>query len=131
MSSYVFSVTSPKDYESTIPMVTEALKQEGFGVLTTIDVAATLKAKLGIERKPYIILGACNPTFAHQAMEAEPDIGALLPCNVVVRTEPDDSVSVVFMDPVSVLGMVNQPGVDKVGHEVREKLMRVAEAVRG
>ncbi|ACX95767.1 DUF302 domain-containing protein [Halothiobacillus neapolitanus] len=131
MSSYVFSVTSPKDYESTIPMVTEALKQEGFGVLTTIDVAATLKAKLGIERKPYIILGACNPTFAHQAMEAEPDIGALLPCNVVVRTEPDDSVSVVFMDPVSVLGMVNQPGVDKVGHEVREKLMRVAESVRG
>jgi uncharacterized protein (DUF302 family) len=131
MSSYVFSVTSPKDYESTIPMVTEALKQEGFGVLTTIDVAATLKAKLGIERKPYIILGACNPTFAHQAMEAEPDIGALLPCNVVVRTEPDDSVSVVFMDPVSVLGMVNQSGVDKVGHEVREKLMRVAEAVRG
>jgi uncharacterized protein (DUF302 family) len=131
MSSYVFSVTSPKDYESTIPMVTEALKQEGFGVLTTIDVAATLKAKLGIERKPYIILGACNPNFAHQALEAEPDIGALLPCNVVVRTEPDDTVSVVFMDPVSVLGMVSQPGVDKLGHEVREKLMRVAEAVRG
>ena len=131
MSSYVFSVTSPKDYESTIPMVTEALKQEGFGVLTTIDVAATLKAKLGIERKPYIILGACNPNFAHQALEAEPDIGALLPCNVVVRAEPDDTVSVVFMDPVSVLGMVSQPGVDKLGHEVREKLMRVAEAVRG
>lgn len=131
MSSYVFSVTSPKDYESTIPMVIEVLKQEGFGVLTTIDVAATLKAKLGLERNPYIILGACNPNFAHQAMEAEPDIGALLPCNVVVRTEPDDTVSVVFMDPVSVLGMVNHPGVDKVGHEVREKLMRVAQAVRG
>jgi uncharacterized protein (DUF302 family) len=131
MSSYVFSVTSPKDYESTIPLVTEALKQEGFGVLTTIDVAATLKAKLGIERKPYVILGACNPHFAHQALEAEPDIGALLPCNVIVRTEPDDTVSVVFMDPESVLGMVNRPGVDKLGHEVREKLMRVAESVRG
>ncbi len=131
MSSYVFSVTSPKDYESTIPMVTEALKQEGFGVLTTIDVAATVKAKLGIERKPYIILGACNPNYAHQVLQAEPDIGALLPCNVVVRTEPDDTVRVVFMDPVSVLGVVSHPEVDKIGHEVHEKLMRVAEAIRG
>jgi uncharacterized protein (DUF302 family) len=131
MSSYVFTVTSPKDFETTVPMVTEALKQEGFGVLTTIDVAATLKSKLGIERKPYLILGACNPHFAHQALEAEPDIGALLPCNVVVRTEPDNSVSVVFMDPVAVLGMVNHPGVDKLGHEVREKLKRVADSVSG
>ena len=131
MSSYVFTVTSPKDFETTVPMVTEALKQEGFGVLTTIDVAATLKSKLGIERKPYLILGACNPHFAHQALEAEPDIGALLPCNVVVRTEPDNSVSVVFMDPVAVLGMVNRPGVDKLGHEVREKLKRVADSVSG
>lgn len=130
MSSYVFSVTSPKDYESTVTMVTEALKQEGFGVLTTIDVAATFKSKLGIERKPYVILGACNPNYAHQALEAETDIGALLPCNVVVRTEPDETISVVFMDPVSVLGMVKQPKVEQLGHEVREKLMRVAEAVR-
>lgn len=130
MSSYVFSVTSPNDYESTISRVTEALKQEGFGVLTTIDVAATLQAKLGIERKPYIILGACNPGLAHQALEAEPDIGALLPCNVVVRTEPDDTVSVVFMDPVSVLGVVTQPDVQDIAQQVHEKLTRVAQAVQ-
>lgn len=131
MSSYVFTVASPNDFETTVPAVIEALKAEGFGVLTTIDVAATLKSKLGIERSPYIILGACNPHFAHQAMEAEPNIGALLPCNVVVRVESDHRVSVVFMDPVAVLGMVSHPEVDKLGHEVREKLMRVAEAVRG
>lgn len=130
MSSYVFSVTSPNDYESTISRVTEALKQEGFGVLTTIDVAATLQAKLGIERKPYIILGACNPGLAHQALEAEPDIGALLPCNVVVRTEPDDTVSVVFMDPVSVLGVVTQADVHELAQQVHEKMTRVAQAVQ-
>ena len=131
MSTFVFSVTSPMDYESTIPMVTEALKQEGFGVLTTIDVAATIKAKLGIERKPYIILGACNPNYAHQALDAQPDIGALLPCNVIVRTEPDDTVRVVFMDPVAVLGLINDPGVEKIAHEVHEKLHRVAQSLRG
>ncbi|SCC94311.1 conserved hypothetical protein [Thiomonas sp. X19] len=130
MSDYVFTVTSPKGFEATVRAVTEALQQEGFGVLTTIDVAATLKAKLGIEERPYLILGACNPSYAHQALQAEPDIGALLPCNVVVREEADGRVSVVFMDPAAVLGMVKRPEVDKLGGEVRDKLKRVAEALR-
>ena len=130
MSDYVFTVTSPKGFEATVQAATEALKQEGFGVLTTIDVAATLKAKLGIEERPYLILGAYNPHYAHQALKAEPDIGALLPCNVVVREEADGRISVVFMDPAAVLGMVKRAEVDKLGSEVRDKLKRVAEALR-
>ena len=131
MSSYVFSVQSPKGFESTVQAVTEALKQEGFGVLTTIDVQATLKAKLGVEQRPYVILGACNPHFAHQALQADPDIGALLPCNVVVREEPDATVQVVFMDSQAVLGMVARPDIENLGREVRSRLQRVAESLRG
>lgn len=131
MSRIVFSVTSPSDYASTVERVIKALKAEGFGVLTTIDVAATLKAKLGVERKPYIILGACNPHYAHQALEAVPDIGALLPCNVVVREEDEGRVSVLFMDPESVLGLIADPTVEKIGRDVAEKLHRVAAAVHG
>ena len=111
--------------------VTDALKQEGFGVLTTIDVQATLKAKLGVEQRPYVILGACNPHFAHQALQVDPDIGALLPCNVVVREEPDATVHVVFMDPQAVLGMVARPEIENLGREVRSRLQRVAESLRG
>ncbi len=131
MSSYVFSVQSPKGFESTVQVVTDALKQEGFGVLTTIDVQATLKAKLGVEQRPYVILGACNPHFAHQALQADPDIGALLPCNVLVREEPDATVHVVFMDPQAVLGMVARPEIENLGREVRSRLQRVAESLRG
>ena len=131
MSSYVFSVQSPKGFESTVQAVTDALKQEGFGVLTTIDVQATLKAKLGVEQRPYVILGTCNPHFAHQALQVDPDIGALLPCNVVVREEPDARVHVVFMDPQAVLGMVARPEIENLGREVRSKLQRVAESLRG
>jgi len=130
MSQFVFSVPAKGDFDTTVAQVTEALKVEGFGVLTTIDVAATLKTKLGIEGRPYVILGACNPRYAHQALEAEPDIGALLPCNVVVRTEADGSVSVVFMDPAAVLGMVDKPQITALGIEVRDKLQHVADAVR-
>ncbi|MBU2786355.1 MAG: DUF302 domain-containing protein [Acidithiobacillus ferriphilus] len=130
MSQFVFSVPAKGDFDTIVAQVTEALKVEGFGVLTTIDVAATLKAKLGIEGRPYVILGACNPRYAHQALEAEPDIGALLPCNVVLRTEADGSVSVVFMDPAAVLGMVDKPQITALGIEVRDKLQHVADAVR-
>ncbi|WP_417809681.1 DUF302 domain-containing protein, partial [Thioclava sp.] len=89
--------------------------------------AATLKAKLDIDHRPYVILGACNPKFAHQALEAEPDIGALLPCNVVVREETDGKTTVLFMDPAAVLGMVGNPDVDRLGHGVAIKLRRVAD----
>ncbi|MFC2968075.1 DUF302 domain-containing protein [Acidimangrovimonas pyrenivorans] len=129
MSQFTFAVPSPEGFDATVERVTEALKGEGFGVLTTIDVAATLKAKLGLDRSPYVILGACNPQFAHQALEAEPDIGALLPCNVVVREEADGTVGVLFMDPAAVLGMVANPDVERLGNEVATKLRRVAETL--
>jgi uncharacterized protein (DUF302 family) len=129
MKPFVFSVPASGNFEATVTQVTEALAAEGFGVLSTIDVAATLKAKLGLDKKPYVILGACNPQYAHQALEADPDIGALLPCNVVVRVNDDDTVSVVFMDPAAVLGMVDKPAIDALGTEVRAKLQRVAHAV--
>lgn len=129
MSNYVFSVTAHTSFDDTVQAATAALQQEGFGVLSSIDVAATLKAKLGIAQRPYLILGACNPHYAHQALLADADIGALLPCNVVVREEEDGRVRVVFMDPAAVLGLVQHSEVDKLGREVREKLQRVAKAL--
>ncbi|GAB4301631.1 MAG: DUF302 domain-containing protein [Pseudomonadota bacterium] len=127
---YGFTVNTAGDFNAALARVTEALKAEGFGVLTEIDVAATLKAKLGVDKRPYRILGACNPKLANQALEAEPDIGLLLPCNVVVREDEDGRVVVGFMDPVPVLGLVQRKELEPLGNEVRAKLQRVAEALR-
>ncbi len=105
--------------------MTEALKVESFGILTEIDVRATMKAKLGIDGRPYRILGACNPALAHQALQAEPDIGMLLPCNVIVREEVDGRLVVGFMDPMAVLQITGSAEVVKVARDVHQRLQRV------
>ena len=128
MSKYAFGKTVSMGFDQAVAAVTQALAKEGFGVLTEIDVQATLKKKLGIERPPYKILGACNPQFAHRALEAEPQIGALLPCNVVVRVDGGKTI-VEFMDPDAVLKLVERPEVGTIAAEVRQRLQRVMAAL--
>lgn len=122
---YGFHVTLNTTVPDAIERVTQALSTEGFGVLTQIDVAGTLKKKLDLDRRPYHILGACNPKLASQALTADPDIGLLLPCNVIVREEESGAVTVGFMDPVSVLSLVELDGVETLANEVRSRLERV------
>jgi uncharacterized protein (DUF302 family) len=125
---YTFGKTVKMDYEQALDRVTEALAKEGFGVLTEIDVAATLKKKLGKDMPPYKILGACNPAFAHRALEVEPQIGALLPCNVVVREEKGET-RIDIMDPQAVLQLVERPEIEGIATEVRQRLERVIAAL--
>jgi len=126
---YGFNVTINCSFDEAIQKVTEELAKEGFGVLTTIDVAATLKKKLDVDRKPYTILGACNPVLANEAISNEPDIGLLLPCNVLVREEDDGSITVAFMDPSAVLQLVDNERVPELAGQVRDKLLRVKDAL--
>jgi uncharacterized protein (DUF302 family) len=127
---YSFSTTVNDGFDNTIERVTEALKAEGFGVLSDIDVQATLKAKLDVDRKPYRILGACNPAFANRALNAEPDIGLLLPCNVVVMEAENGATTVAFMDPKAVLKLVEKDEIGELAGEVRERLERVRDALK-
>lgn len=126
---YAINVTVTMSYSEAIEKVTEELQKEGFGVLTEIDVAAVLKKKIDVDRLPYMILGACNPSLANQAINADPDIGLLLPCNVVVREQENGDIIVGFMDPAAVLGLVDKEGVKELAAEVRERLVRVSQAI--
>lgn len=126
---YGFNIKVTGDMGTVRKRVTAALQEEGFGVLTEIDVAATLKKKLDVDRNPYMILGACNPALANQALQADPDIGLLLPCNVVLREEDDGAITVGFMDPAAVLSLVDKEGVAVLAAEVRSRLERVRDAL--
>ena len=126
---YGFGKAVSGRFEDVVRKVTGALEKEGFGVLTEIDVAATLKKKLDQEMRPYRILGACNPPLASRAIDAEPSIGLLLPCNVVVRELKDGQVSVEAMDPVAVLELVGNENVREIAEEVRRRMERVIDAV--
>lgn len=124
MASYAYSTLIDADYDSAIGLVTEALATYGFGVLTKVDVQATLKAKLGADTEPYMILGACNPPFAHQALETDPDIGLLLPCNVVVRST-EEGTMVTAVDPhmmVTLAGSEMEALADEVGNRLEAAL---------
>jgi uncharacterized protein (DUF302 family) len=125
---YTFGARVEAPFDDVREGVVAALRTEGFGVLAEIDVAATLRAKLGVEREPYLILGACNPPFAHQAIALDPAIGALLPCNIVLRAD-GASVVVEAMDPRAVLALVGDPGMDSVAGEVRARLVRAVGVV--
>jgi uncharacterized protein (DUF302 family) len=128
LTSFTFGTQVEGTLAAVRPRVESALKAEGFGILTEIDVAATMHAKLGVELPPYVILGACNPPLAFRALGAQPSIGALLPCNVVLR-EQDGATIVEAMDPVAGLGIVGDPAIEPVAIEARERLIRAMAAL--
>ena len=128
MTTFTFGTRLPGTIATVRPAVEAALKAEGFGILTEIDVQATMKAKLGVDGAPYIILGACNPPLAHRALAADPSVGALLPCNVVLRADGPEIV-VEAMDPLAALGIVDTAGVRPVAEEAKARLARAIEAL--
>lgn len=128
MTSYALSATIDRDFDLTVADVKAALGDQGFGVITEIDMAATLQTKLGVEIDRQVILGACNPGFAHRALQAEPSIGLLLPCNVVVRATPDGTV-VEMIDPEMMTALTGSPAIGDLADEVKESLSAALAAV--
>jgi len=129
MTKYYFNKTVALSFEETIARVTDELKKEGFGILTEIDVTSTLKKKLDVDFRPYRILGACNPPFAHKALTAESHIGIYLPCNVIVQDIGDGNIEVAAVDPLVAMSRVENSDLEPVAKEVQEKLKRVIEAL--
>ena len=127
--SYYLSKTLETPFESAVEKVTEALKNEGFGVLTEIDMQATMKKKLDVDIQKYRILGACNPPLAYQAIQAEDKIGLMLPCNVIVQEVAGGGTEVAAIDPVASMQAVNNPKLAEVGEQVRDKLKRVIDSL--
>lgn len=128
-TQYGYGTQVAGNFDDAVARVVGALQQEGFGILSDIDVAATLKKKLGEDMPPYRILGACNPPLAHKAITAEPSIGLLLPCNVVVRQDPSGAVHVEVMNTEAVLQLVGKPEIAALAQDVRQRLDRVLAAV--
>ena len=129
LSNYSFGGETNLSFDDAVKKVTETLKEQGFGVLTEIDAKKVLKEKLGLDRKPYKILGACNPHFAHQAIDMEPELGTLLPCNVLVYEREDGKVVVTAMDPEAALKLVGNPDVEEIAKEVRKRIEKALEKV--
>jgi uncharacterized protein (DUF302 family) len=129
MNKYGFGKAVDYGFDDALAKVTEALSKEGFGVLTEIDVAATMKKKINVDMPSYRILGACNPQLANRAIGAEPSIGLLLPCNVVVRQDAAGTVHVEFMDPIAIMQLVDKPEVEELAKDVRGRLDRVLAAL--
>ena len=121
---YGFTLKTPLDYDAAIGTVTEALKGEGFGILTTIDVQATLKQKLGADVPPYVILGACNPPLAHRALTADPEIGLLLPCNVIVYVDATGTTTISAIDPEAQFALVQRDDLADLARDVSARLRR-------
>ncbi len=128
-TTYTLTGTTSLPFAEAVARVRETLKDEGFGVLTEIDVQATLKEKLGEQIEPYLILGACNPPYAHRALGIEPELGTLLPCNVVVYTQQDGATRVSAVDPVAMLGIVGRPDLEPIAAEIQEKVERAVSKV--
>jgi uncharacterized protein (DUF302 family) len=123
--AYYFSKTLPVGFDEAVRRTTEALKQQGFGIITEIDVKETFKKKLGIDFRNYRILGACNPTLAHEALNLEDKIGTMLPCNVVVQDAPDGATEIAAIDPVASMLAIENPLLKQAAERVRERLEKV------
>jgi uncharacterized protein (DUF302 family) len=127
--SYHFGTTIKRPFDDAITHVTEALKNEGFGILTEIDVQATLKKKLNVDFQKYKILGACNPPFAYEALKLEDKIGAMLPCNFIVQEQADGMVEVSAVDPMASMGAVGNPALTVIAGQVQAKIKKVIESL--
>ncbi|WP_158860525.1 DUF302 domain-containing protein [Lunatibacter salilacus] len=129
MKYFIAKTISDQSFASVRTKTEDALKAEGFGILTEIDIQATMKKKLDKVYKPYLILGACNPTFADKVLQAEPNIGALLPCNVTIRETETGEIEVAIMDPSAAMAAVDNPAIEPLAGEVKEKLIKALESI--